>query len=197
MKKFEENAERQSSWHRRDNSRNVESRHRIVSNRATRLIENLRQRNCTIRLEEQSNLDHCEGRQSSNLRQLKGCSVLPTESKLLGTILIDKLITEVDEKLRPEQAGFRKGRGTTEVRITSLNGVLNGRQGCLAGERIWQILRGHGNQKSLYALLGAGTTTIKVQSSVKEASQIGLKSPQALSRVVCCQDLFSSLYLTG
>ena len=39
-------------------------------------------------------------------------------------------------------------------------------------------------QKSLYASLGTGTTTVKVQSSMKEASQIGLKSLQALSKVV-------------
>ena len=39
-------------------------------------------------------------------------------------------------------------------------------------------------QKSLYALLGTGTTTVKVQSSTKEASQIGLKSLQALSKAV-------------
>ena len=38
--------------------------------------------------------------------------------------------------------------------------------------------------ESLYALLGTGTTTVKVQSSMKEASQIGLKSLQALSKVV-------------
>ena len=38
-------------------------------------------------------------------------------------------------------------------------------------------------QKSSCALLGTGTTTEKVRSSMKEASQIGLKSPQALSEV--------------
>ena len=42
----------------------------------------------------------------------RGVSLLPTASKLLGRILIDRLVTAVDEKLRPEQAGFRKGRGT-------------------------------------------------------------------------------------
>ena len=41
-------------------------------------------------------------------------SLLPTASKLLGRILIDRLVTAVDEKLRPEQAGLRKGRGTIE-----------------------------------------------------------------------------------
>ena len=44
----------------------------------------------------------------------RGVSLLPTASKLLGRILIDRLVTAVDEKLRPEQAGFRKGRGTIE-----------------------------------------------------------------------------------
>ena len=39
-------------------------------------------------------------------------------------------------------------------------------------------------QKSLYALLGSGTITVKVQPSMKEASQTGLKSPQELSKVV-------------
>ena len=40
----------------------------------------------------------------------RGVSLLPTASKLLGRILIDRLVTAVDEK----QAGFRKGRGTIE-----------------------------------------------------------------------------------
>ena len=35
------------------------------------------------------------------------------------------------------------------------------------------------NRESLYVLLGTVTTTVKVQSSMKEASQICLKSPQA------------------
>ena len=52
------------------------------------------------------------------------------------------------------------------------------------------------SQKNSYALLEIGTTTVKVQSSMKEPSQIGLKSPQALSKVVSCQDLSSSLYWT-
>ena len=41
-------------------------------------------------------------------------NTIPRASKFFGRILIDRLITEVDEKLRPEQAGFRKGRSTTE-----------------------------------------------------------------------------------
>ena len=38
--------------------------------------------------------------------------------------------------------------------------------------------------KSLYAFLEIGRTKVKVQSSMKEAFQIGLKSPQVLSKVV-------------
>ena len=228
-KKFEENAERQSSWQRRNNSRNVESRHQqtkqttsadkanrwFVSNWATRLIiENLGQRNCTIRLEEEYNLDHCEERQSNNLLQLKEC--LPPIS--------GKQITwknphwqAVDEKLRPEhseQAGFRKGRGILPYKsascVTSLNRMFKGWQAYMSTSWIFnkpltvlpvkEFVKYYEVtvfQKRLYALLGTGTTTVKVQSSMKEASQTGLKSPLALSKVVRCQDLSSSLYLTG
>ena len=43
-------------------------------------LHDLLLKTCTIRLEEESNLDHCEERQSNNLRQLKRC-LPPTNSK--------------------------------------------------------------------------------------------------------------------
>ena len=90
----------------------------------------------------------------------RGVSFLPTASKLLGRILIDRLVTAVDEKLRLEQAGFRKGRGTIE-QIYILRNIIEQSvewQGSryvnfvdfqkafdsLARERIWQILRRYG-----------------------------------------------------
>ena len=90
----------------------------------------------------------------------RGVSLLPTASKLLGGILIDRLVTAADEKLRPEQAGFRKGRGTIE-QIYILRNIIEQSVewqaslyvnfvdfqkafDSLARERIWQILRRYG-----------------------------------------------------
>ena len=104
------------------------------------------------------------------------------------------------KNLRQEQAGFRKGRGTIE-QIYILRNIIEQSvewQASLyvnfvdfqkafdspARERIWQYYEDTVFQKSLYALLGTGTTAVKVQLSMKEASQIGLKSLQALSKVV-------------
>lgn len=44
----------------------------------------------------------------------RGISLLPTTSKLFGSILIERSMSAVDEKIRPEQAGFRRRRGTIE-----------------------------------------------------------------------------------
>ena len=35
-------------------------------------------------------------------------------AKVLGRIIITRIWDGIDDKLRQEQAGFRKGRGTTE-----------------------------------------------------------------------------------
>lgn len=40
--------------------------------------------------------------------------MLPIASKILGRIVIDRIKIGIDKKLRPEQAGFRQGKSTTE-----------------------------------------------------------------------------------
>ena len=40
--------------------------------------------------------------------------MLPVVSKVMGRIVVDRIRTGVESKLRKEQAGFRLGRGTTE-----------------------------------------------------------------------------------
>ena len=52
-----------------------------------------------------------------NLKKCKnwrGITLLPIVSKVLGRIIIDRIREGIDSQLRKEQAGFRKGRGTTE-----------------------------------------------------------------------------------
>ena len=54
----------------------------------------------------------------------------------------------------------------------------------LARKRIWQTLRSYGIPEKFVCIIRTGMTTEKVWSSMKEASQIGLKSLQALSKAV-------------
>jgi len=52
-----------------------------------------------------------------NLKECKnwrGITLLSVVSKVMGKIVIDRIRTGVESKLRKEQAGFRPGRGTTE-----------------------------------------------------------------------------------
>ncbi|PIK41764.1 endonuclease-reverse transcriptase [Apostichopus japonicus] len=44
----------------------------------------------------------------------RGITLLPIASKILGRIVIDRIKIGIDKKLRPEQAGFRQGKSTTE-----------------------------------------------------------------------------------
>ena len=128
----------------------------------------------------------------------RGVSLLPTASKLLGRILIDKLVTAVDEKLRPEQAGLRKGRATIE-QIYILSNIIEQSvewqaslyvnfvdfqkaNDSLARERIWQILRRYGipekfvciirnwynNSESAVIYEGSISDWFKVTTGVKE-----------------------------
>ena len=52
-----------------------------------------------------------------NLKERKnwrGITLLSVVSKVMGRIVIDRIRTGVESKLRKEQAGFQPGRGTTE-----------------------------------------------------------------------------------
>ena len=39
---------------------------------------------------------------------------MPVVAKVMGKVLIRRIADDVDEKLRKEQAGFRKGRSTVQ-----------------------------------------------------------------------------------
>ena len=52
-----------------------------------------------------------------NLKECKnwrGITLLSVVSKVMGRIVIDRIRTGVESKLKKEQAGFRSGTGTTE-----------------------------------------------------------------------------------
>ena len=49
-----------------------------------------------------------------NCKNWRGVTLLPVVSKVLGRILIDRIKSGVDNRLRKEQAGYRSGRGTTD-----------------------------------------------------------------------------------
>ena len=53
----------------------------------------------------------------------RGITLIPTTAKVMGKIIVRRLVKEVDQHLREEQAGFRAGRGTTE-QIFILRNIL-------------------------------------------------------------------------
>ena len=59
-----------------------------------------------VKLPKKGNLKEC--------KNWRGITLLPVVSKVMGRIVIDRIRTGVESKLRKEQAGFRPGRGTTE-----------------------------------------------------------------------------------
>lgn len=59
-----------------------------------------------IKLPKKGNLKNC--------KNWRGITLLSIVAKILGKIIIDRIRDGVDCRLRKEQAGYRKGRGTTE-----------------------------------------------------------------------------------
>ena len=59
-----------------------------------------------IKLPKKGNLKEC--------KNSRGITLLSVVGKILGRIIIDRMRSGVDKRLRDEQAGYRKGRGTTE-----------------------------------------------------------------------------------
>ena len=59
-----------------------------------------------IKLPKKGNLKEC--------KNWRGITLLSIVAKILGKIIIDRIRDRVDCRLRKEQAGYRKGRGTTE-----------------------------------------------------------------------------------
>ena len=58
------------------------------------------------KLGEKGNTKHC--------KNWRGIPLLSVVGKILCRIIIDRIRGGVDDRLREEQAGYRKGRGTTE-----------------------------------------------------------------------------------
>ena len=59
-----------------------------------------------VKLPKKGNLKEC--------KNWRGITLLSVVSKVMGKIVIERIRTGVESKLRKEQAGFRPGRGTTE-----------------------------------------------------------------------------------
>ena len=59
-----------------------------------------------IKLAKKGNLKEC--------KNSRGITLLSVVSKILGRIIIDRVRNGVDQRLRKEQAGYRRGRGTTD-----------------------------------------------------------------------------------
>jgi len=59
-----------------------------------------------VKLPKKGNLKEC--------KNWRGITLLPVVRKVMGRIVIDRIRTGVESKLRKKQAGLRPGRGTTE-----------------------------------------------------------------------------------
>ena len=60
----------------------------------------------TVKLPKKGKLEEC--------KNWRGIALLSVVSKVMGRIVIDRIRTGVESKLRKEQTGFRPGRGTNE-----------------------------------------------------------------------------------
>ena len=69
-------------------------------------IPNSWMRGLIIKIAKKGNLKDC--------KNWRGITLLSVVGKMLGRIIIDRIRNGVDCRLRKEQAGYRKGRGTTE-----------------------------------------------------------------------------------
>ena len=72
-------------------------------------------KNLIVRLAKKGDLTKCGN--------WKGITLMPVVAKVMGKVLIRRIADGVDEKLRKEQAGFRKGRSTVE-QIFVLRNIL-------------------------------------------------------------------------
>ena len=97
----------------------------------------------------------------------RGITLLVTTAKIMGKIIISRITKELDNQLREEQPGVRKGRGTTEqiyiLRGTSLNKQQSGDQifiycsltiyekafDSVHRETLWKILKHYGIPEKL------------------------------------------------
>ena len=125
----------------------------------------------------------------------RGITLLSIPSKIFTKIIMMRMKAAVDKLLRPEQAGFRKGRGTTE-HIFTLRNIL---EQCNEWQRkiyinfvdfekafdsvhresLWKILRNYGIPEKLVTLIqifyrnfscsvGNSTTNFTVKSGVRQ-----------------------------
>ena len=76
----------------------------------------------TWSLEEQSTIIkiHKKG-PLSDCNNWRGVTLLSTPSKILAKIIIQQISSAVDQQLRQEQAGFRRGRGCADQLFTLRN----------------------------------------------------------------------------
>ena len=119
----------------------------------------------------------------------RGITLLSIPRKMFSKIIMTRMKAIVDKLLRPEQAGFRKGRGTTE-HIFTLRKILEQfnewqRQifekafDSVDRESLWEILRHYGIQEKLVKLIqilsrnfscsdGKLTTKFTMKSGVRQ-----------------------------
>ena len=107
----------------------------------------------------------------SKCDNFRGISLLSVPSKVLGRVVIERIKEGIDTKLRCEQAGFRKGRGTTEQVFILRNIIEQSIEwqaplyinfvdfakafDSLDRSRLWKILRHYGIPSELVYLIKA------------------------------------------
>ena len=126
----------------------------------------------------------------------RGITVLSIPRKMFSTIIMTRMKTPVDKLLRPEQAGFRKGRGRTDHKFTLQNSLEQCNEwqrkiyvnfvdfekafDSVHRESLWKILRHYGIPEKLVKLIfqifhrnfpcsvGNSTTKFTVKSGVRQ-----------------------------
>ena len=107
----------------------------------------------------------------SKCDNFRGISLLSVPSKVLGRVVIERIKEGIDAKLRCDQAGFRKGRGTTEQVFILRNIIDRSIEwqaplyinfvdftkafDSLDRSRLWKILRHYGISSELVDLIRA------------------------------------------
>ncbi|KAJ8333487.1 hypothetical protein SKAU_G00414950 [Synaphobranchus kaupii] len=131
-----------------------------------------------IKLAKKGNLKEC--------KNSRGITLLSVMGKILGRIIVDRVRNGVDSRLRKEQAGYRKSRGTTDQVFILRNIIeqVNEWQATLYlnfidfekafdsihRESLWEIMKKYGIPEKIVRMIQDKTSRME-----EEAKRVGLK----------------------
>ena len=138
-----------------------------------------------------------------------GVTLLSVASKVMGSVIIERIQNDLDRVLRKEQAGFRKNKSTIG-QIFILRNIIeqvNEWQATFYAhfvdfEKAFDSVhhKGLGRIMKAYSIPDKLIRMVKILSVLywkRENKQDGLRSALALNKDVSCKASFSCLLLTG